>query len=372
VAVTKVATYEPRYRDQLLAFLGRAFAEYPHKSLPAYFDWMFGGNPLGSSLDAYMLLLEDDRVIGQMGTMRDRLRINGEWVDVRWVVDLNIDPAHRGGLGARQLFKRAMASARVVLATGVATHVLPIYEGLGWTRLSPVRSRYCVFRPSRLLAIARATERAPSASPSLLRLLRVADHVLPAASRAQAALLRLSRNGTPVHEVVRFESAWDADIRRLLEVCGVTEDRSVALLNWRFVERPLGRHRIFVLPSRDEGVRGMMALKWMARAPVARWLEVADYLVAPDDGAGFRRLADHVVAVAAASGLDFVRFRVSHPTHVGLLRRPVWLDHTRPINDDVFVFTREHDLLTALRSSPWHLTALASDRNETGRDEWPG
>lgn len=359
-----IVAYEQQYRTELLAFLQRVFSAYPHKSEPEYFDWMFGGNPLGTSFDTYQLLVNDDRVVGQIGSLRDRLRVGDRWVDGRWVVDLVIDPEFRGGLAARQLFKRAMAGAQLVMATGVATHVVPIYNGLGWKRLPVMRARYCVFRPSRLLALAQTTEAAPRTNSGLRFGVAVADRVLPLAGRVLAAI----QQSASVEEIARFESDWDADIARLTERLGVTEYRSAGLLNWKFVDRPIGRHRIFVLRS-GERLRGMIVLKWMMRRSVARWVDIADYLVDPDDSVGFRQLVNACLTIACQSRIDFVRFRLSHPAHTELLRQPIWVDHTRPINDDVFAYSADEHILATLESAPWHLTALASDRSETGRDE---
>ena len=368
----RVASYDPRYRDELLGFLRRVLAGYPYKADPAYFDWMFAGNPLGPSLDTYALLLADDgTIIGQIGTMRDRLRIDGQWVDALWIVDLVIDEAFRGGLGARQLFKRAMGSARIVMATGVASRILPIYRSLGWQCLTPVRARYHVLRPGRLLALASTTETPPEMSKATRLALAGADRVMPLAARARTGVQRVVGGPRRVEIVARLDAFFDDDIARIVEACGITEYRSAALLNWKFVERPVGKHRVLALRSDSGRLRGLMVLKWMERPSITRWLEIADYLVHPDDAAAFRMLVRQAESTAAADRLDFVRFRLAHPAHVALLRPPTWVDHTRPSVDDVFVFTKEPTLLSAVTSSPWHLTSLASDRNETGRDEWP-
>jgi hypothetical protein len=39
------------------------------------------------------------------------------------------------------------------------------------------------------------------------------------------------------------------------------------------------------------------------------------------------------------------------------------------MNDDLFAYSSDRALVATLESSKWHLTALASDRSETGRDE---
>ena len=371
----RIANYEPHHRDKLLHFLEHVLAGYPEKANPRYFDWMFSKNPLGSSLATYALLVDDaDAIVGQIGTLRDRLRIAGRWVDSLWIIDLVIDPAFRGGVGARQLFKQAMKSAAVVMATGVAPRIIPIYRGLGWQQLSPVRARYHVLRPSRLLALAGGTDSPPEVSRPVRITLGIADPILRLAGRARARVRRAARRLVPgalrVDTVDRFEGAWDDDLCRLTEACGVTEYRNAALLNWKFVERPLGRHEVLAIRSPGGGLRAMMVIKWMMRPDIAQWLEVADYLALPDDAVGFLQLTQHVMSLAADAGLDFVRFRLAHPAHVPLLRPPMWLDYTRPSVDDVFVFTKDEAIMGALRSSPWHLTALASDRIETGRDEW--
>ena len=367
-AAMKIVPYNAAYRDSLFGFLRRAFPAYPRKYEPAYFDWMFSRSPLGSSLDTYQLLIENDRVVGQIGTMRNRLYLGGAWVDSLSIVDLNIDPAHRGGLAARQLFKRAMASARLVFATGVAAHVVPIYDGLGWKRLTFTQSRYSVLRPSRLLALARTTEGAPAVSAPLRGVLGIADVVVPLARRAASIALG-HRSTARVEEVAQFDPASDRQLLSLTERYAITEFRSAALLNWKFVDRPIGRHRILTLRSSARDLNGMLVLKQMERAGVARWIEVADYLVAPDDAAAFRSLMDACLAIAAQERVDFVRMRLSHADHVSHLRRPAWFDYTRPFNDDVFVYSREPELLASAERGPWHLTALASDRSETGRDE---
>jgi hypothetical protein len=359
----KIVPYDPRYRSKLLAFLAQNFPAYPRKCEPAYFDWLFDGNPLGATFDTYQLLVQDDDVVGQIGSLRCRLRVGDQWVDGRWIIDLVIDPRFRGGLAARQLFKRAMSGAPLVMATGVATHVVPIYNGLGWKRLSVMRARYSVLRPSRLLALAKTTEAAPETNAALRLGIALADRVLPFAGRVLAA-----RPLSEIEQVTRFDPDWDADIHALTARLGITEYRSAAVLNWRFVDRPIGTHRIVVMRSR-RGLRGMMVVRWMTRPGIARWVDVVDYLVDPDDHTGFDRLTGAALAIAGESSVDFVRFRLSHPSHTELLRRPLWIDHTRPMNDDLFAFSGDQALVATLESSKWHLTALASDRCETGRDE---
>jgi hypothetical protein len=174
-----------------------------------------------------------------------------------------------------------------------------------------------------------------------------------------------------VDEVKCFDPSWDSDIAALLDRCGVTQFRSAALLNWKFVERPIGHHQIFVLRNSNGGLRGMLVVKWMAQTGVASWVEIVDYLVAPEDIAGFQELVRRATITTVAHGFDFVRFRLSRPEHLAVLVPPFWIDHQRLEDDSVFAFSHDKSLLDALGSSPWHATALVAHRAEPGRDEWP-
>jgi hypothetical protein len=372
ISSLQVRVLELQQRDALFAFLQRTYQHHPLKSDPTYFEWLFAGNPSGSSLGTYCLLVtEHDHIVGQIATLRTRMRIAGAWHECLWICDLYIDSDFRGGVGVRRLYKRVMGSAPIVLATGVNASTLPIYDALGWTRLQVSHSRYHVLRPTRLAALARGRGNDVAIRGLAQTALRMADQVVPLAGRAYAGSLRLATSGLPLEEVKRFDPRWDADLERLAAECGVTEYRDAATLNWRFVERPVGRQQIFVIPTAGGGVRGMLVLRWLHAPGLARWIDVVDYLVSPDDSLAFRRLTAQATWLAAAHELDFVRFRLSLPSHVALLRRPAWVDHTRPITEDVFFVSQDPGLLEAVRSTPWHLTALASDRSETGRDEWP-
>lgn len=368
----EVRRYEPRYHDELLAFLSRVFAPYPHKSEPPYFEWLFTRNPLGSSLGTYLLLVDGERVVGQIATLRDRVRIDGGWHECVWIVDLIVDPAFRGGPGVLRLFREAMRGSEIVFTTGVDASILRMFEALRWTRRSVTRAKFAVLRPGPLLALAGGSRGGVHAGTALRSALAVADLLLPVAQRLGAGARRLaSRGALHVEDVPCFGPALEGDIARLTEQYAVAEFRSAAVLNWKFTQRPVGRQQLLVLREPTGAVRGVMVLKWMTRPSVARWIDVADYLAAPNDLAAVRRLTAEAVARAAACDFDFVRMRLSWPEHVRALRRPLWVDHTRPVTDDVFFTSRDPRLREALTSSPWHLTALAADRVDTGRDEWP-
>jgi hypothetical protein len=270
-----------------------------------------------------------------------------------------------------RLFREAMHGSDIVFTTGVDASVLRMFEALRWTRRSVTRAKFAVLRPGPLLSLAGGV-RGVGAGAATRSAIAVADLLLPVAQRLGAGARRLtSRGALRVEEVRSFSPALDDDIARLTEQYAVAEFRSAAVLNWKFTQRPVGRQQLLVLREAAGALRGMMVLKWMTRPSVARWIDVADYLAAPGDVAAVRRLTAEAVARAGASGFDFVRIRLSWPEHVRALRSPVWVDHTRPVTDDVFFTSRDRRLLDALAASPWHLTALAADRVDTGRDEWP-
>jgi hypothetical protein len=366
-----IRLYEPRYQHDLLAFIRRMWPQFPNKASSDYFEWAFDRNPLGSSLGTYLLLFEGEQIVGQMQTHRDRLWVNGEWCDCIWTSDLIIDPEHRGGLILRQVFRRAMRSARLILATGTQEVTEPLYDVLGWTRLPATRTLYRVLKPSGLISAAEGRGHELQIARPARYLLSMADRLLPFAQRL-VVRSRESWSPTATVEVDRFDETWDSDITALVTQHEVTQQRSAALLNWKFRARPIGHNQLIVLRHDDGRLRGLVVLKWMAQPSGARWIEVADYLVAPGDNDGFEQLARGIVAAASLQNFDFVRFRLSLAEHVQALRRPLWVERTRPLRDTVFAFSQDRAIIETLSKSLWHLTALPADRADPGRDEWPG
>jgi hypothetical protein len=112
-----------------------------------------------------------------------------------------------------------------------------------------------------------------------------------------------------------------------------------------------------------------MVTKLMRREGV-QWAEVADYLCGPNDEGAFSGLLDSTVRQALVRGADFVRLRCGLPQHRQTLRAPWWIEKTIPVVDEVFAYSADAVVLDAVSALPWHMTSLASDRVDYGRDDW--
>ena len=369
----EIVTFQPHRLNSVLEFLARQFPDAPLKADGAYFQWRFGENPLGSSLSSYRLAVDQDTVLGQMGALRDRIQVNGAWHDCVWMVDLMLAHEYRGGLAPLRLFQSFMEQERLVLTTGAARHMLPMFQALGWNRRRIALTYYLPLRPGRLVKMAAELGRVPRwaqwAGPGLW----ASDRVMPSMYRWVSGWSRFRSDRVIVETLDEFATELDGPIQELVSAMGVTNYRSSALLEWKFSQRPLGQHTAWIARDRENGrVRGYLAAKLMRRQHVASWLEIVDYLAAPGDTTAFTSLVAKAYRMALDFKVDFARLRLSCPQHTVPLRPPWWIHRTTPISDEVFFYTKDAGLRDQLAQAPWHLTTLASDRTDNGRDEWPG
>ena len=225
----EIRTYEPELATKLLRFLEVTFPGTV-KADPAYFQWKFGQNPLGSSLDAgrgCYIALDNGEVVAQAATMADRLELDGSSIPCAWVVDLVVAPDYRGQALATDLIDTTMQHHDVVLATGMAPRPAGLFAKKGFRRVpgAELTTVLLVVHPSRTLSRRRPWARA---AVSLL------DRPLERYRRATA--------GRPTDATVEHVEAFDAEVDALVDglrpSLGATTNRSSRLYQWRFGGRP--------------------------------------------------------------------------------------------------------------------------------------
>jgi len=366
----QVRAAHPDDIPRLLPFLAEVFPEAPLKSREDYFRWRFCENPHAADGQHYWIAEQEGQIIGQLAGWPDRLRAGGHWQRCCWLVDLIVAEQHRGGLAALRLFQQAMRMQKLLLTSGAGEHLTALYEQLGFARLNPQASMYLPIRPSCLLRMAGRSSTSQQRSRWQHFAARAADYIAP-------PLQRIRRRMAYPHRRAAFPIAPDEErisrlIDREVEQLGITNDRSQEVLRWKYLSPPVGRRLCLGCRTGGEagsGLDGYAAAKYFRRGDVARWLEVVDYVVADE-----RHLAAlgalTAAVVEAALPLDFVRFRLSNPVHRDWLRARGWIDRTRPVVDDLFAYSSDTDLLEDLSRERWHLTSLAGDRADYGRDEW--
>ncbi|MCB9780222.1 MAG: hypothetical protein H6742_16765 [Alphaproteobacteria bacterium] len=369
----RIIPFEPAWLDRVLALRARTYGTEGHGHHERYFRWRHLAAP-GGLRPFYLLAVEGEALLGQWAGMVDRLHAaprpgEGRDIDVVWTMDLVVAPEARDTMAAAALFRGAMTDGRPVLATGVSPDALPFFQGFRWRRMAVVDTFYRVFRPGRLLALAGGPAGGLKATA-----LGGADAVLPRLwqARDRPALPRLwqARDRPALVRVDTLGAEVDALYRDVRERLVVSSVRTAEALRWRLDARPCGAHRTLVLRRPDGGLRGYIVLKLRDRPGIARWGELADFLLDPDDLDGFDALVEGAAAEALALDLDFLRLRTSLPQHGARLRRPWWIRRDRAPMDDLFLWEpRDADVAAALRRRPWFLTSLAGDQVETGLDE---
>jgi len=368
----EIQPLQPRQLPTLLEFLQRQFPDQPLKSDERYFRWRFEHNPLGSTLDSYLLVWEHDRIVGQMATLPDRIWDGHTWHDARWLVDLIIDTEHRGSLASLRLFQALMQKHSLLLATGAGGHMLKLYQALGWQTMPLAETYFLPLRPSRLLHIAAASGRQARPPVWMRPVLGASNLTLPLVHRARNSWQRSSSFPVQFAESVKQSADQLCQlIDRLQPALACTNYRSGEILRWKLDQRPVGDHDLLLARSANhDQLAGFLAVKWMHRQDIAAWGDVVDYLVDPDEPDLFPKLLDKLQRAAVARNVDFVRFRLSDAQHQHRLGRRWWVRRTSPVSDAVFLRAQDAELAQRLSSRPWHLTALASDRADYGGDEW--
>jgi hypothetical protein len=366
----EIVAYQPEHSAELLSFLRAQFPASPLKGDPSFFRWRFARNPLGSSLDNYHLAMENNRIVGQLGAIRDRIWARDRWLDCCWLVDLILAPEHRGArsTAALRLFQVAMKKCPLLLVTGAGPKLFRFYKALRWDYREVSGTYFAIRRPGPLLALARD---AGETRPALEPFLPLAGLAMTALQSAWGRWREWPGVEFEFDRLDRFGDESDDLIERVLPSLPATSHRSPPYLNWKFNQRPEGTH--FAIAARRKGrsrIEGYMAVKIMERRPHARWAEIVDFLTDPGDPTVFAGLLGQVTRQALEADVDFLRLRCSLKEHRNLLKSPFWIHHNRPVIDGTFFRTEDAELSRYLAEAPWHLTSLVSDRTDHGADEF--
>ena len=356
----------------MLEFLQRNYPDAPAKGNEEYFRWQFENHPLGSSGESYLLAWQGDRLLGQLASMRDRLLIEGNWVEVRWLVDLMISPEERGTLAALRLFQEMMRRPELLLAVGVGPTMQPLYAGLGWQQMQIAKTYYLPIRPRALLRLAKATGRELGGGPELLNPKAfvaamaggVLHRVLPGVVRKQQQNL----SDVTCEAISEFTPELADFLQSVTPELGITTERTQAVYQWKFLDRPGDNLQAWLVrDSKTQAIRGVLCGRLAERAELAKWLEIVDLVTLPTDRNAFVALLATATAAGLEQQLDFLRLRLSRPEQEKHLPQPWWREHTLPVTDEVFAFSQEKPLLNQLANQPWYLSSIVSDRAEDGR-----
>lgn len=355
----EVVPFADAHWPSLQGFLRRAFGEDDLRHSRDYFDWRHQNGPWGSALDAYLLLLHRNEVVGQLGAMRDRLVVDGVSTPVVWVVDLHVDEEWRNQMGSLRLLRKLMATEPVLLVSGAGPQVEKLYSSL---RFKKVRCHQTLFAPLRPSALLRAANRLDGVAALAAR---PADLLLPTVQRLAArsrddAGLSVFRVWPNEPEVAAFLERASSSHR------AIAPQRSASVYSWKLGVRPEAQVEVWGARATGGPLLGVALVKWLRRPGAFEALELVD-LVTNGDSRVERAFVRRAIADASASTVDFVRVRSAtmQPTRVP----PVWLDGTRNSVDDIYVWSKDPAFSERFVRGPFDLTSLVADRVDYGKDE---
>ncbi len=367
----EVVAYQPQHLSELLQFLREHSPANPQKGELSFFEWRYAKNPLASSLDNhYHLAIEKGQIIGQLGTIRDRIWALGQWWDCCWLVDLILAPAHRSphSEAALGLFQAVMEKCPLLLATGAGPKLAPFYAAMHCDYREFAATYFAIRHPAAMLAITQNLENSGTLWGTLLPIAGPAMSALQASHRAWH---KYSGSAFEFKPLEKFGDETDDLIERVLPSLRVTTYRSAAYLNWKFDSRPVGTHFVIAARRKDYSrIAGYIVVKIMERHPHGRWAEIVDYLADPTDPKLFEGLLDHATCRAAEFHVEFLRLCCSLAQHRDLLNAPFWIQHNPTLMDGTFFKTSNAELANCLNQEPWHFTSLVSDRTDYGADEF--
>jgi len=316
---------------RIATFIEEAYAESaPYKGRDRW-NWQFVNDPyIRASGDLVPVWIAETagKVVGQVAVQEGDLQIDGSRHPAGWVVDVMILPSYRGhGLGHR-LYAAVVKDCPVLVTLTMAEATRRMAERVGATDLGTVQlfSRIVRLNSQTVERYLRARTVHHPRVNALLRILcslflhRALACVGNLWIAARNALARMpeGRKRTQIVEVHRFGPEIDLLWHRVAADFPVAFARESKWLNWRFVDCPQMRYRIFTA-SRDGDLVGYMVLRESEPVELPKGV-IVDLLAAKND----RETVEELVAFAIevfGDKVANVESATSIPDFAGVLRR---------------------------------------------------
>ena len=293
---------------ELRVFQSEQYAERAAHLPTAHLEWLFAGNPHGSSEElGIWIARKRGAIVGQQAEMPFALHVPGTTFTSAAEIELMVDPVWRlHGVGPA-LSEAAYANHRVVCGFGMSTDATRMYVRAGWIDLGSL-DRYVL--PLRFSAPGTRGARA-IAQRGLVGLSALG---ITGLARARA---RTTRRVAVEQFDERADEVWAA-ARASHEILA---SRTAEDLRWRYDRGPHARlYRRFYL-ERGGKVFAYLVLRERV-GPWGKELQIVDYL-APD-----RRLPQvfaHCVLIGRAGGYTRLKLIARHRGARSVLRRSGFL-----------------------------------------------
>jgi GNAT superfamily N-acetyltransferase len=258
-------------KDEVLAFLRKAYAENPRQSGEKFWDWHFPESPFCDSRDLPVWLAKvDGRIAGQLAAVPVEFNVADETVPAIWILDLIVDPEFRRRGIAKKLALASKEFCPFVLGVNTPKqHAPKLLEGLGWKIFSKIpRYQKILFPGNAMHEIAR---------------------LAPLRSVANLAFAPFRRGAisSEVKIVDTFDSRFDElwDRARIQWPCSIS--RTARMLDWQFRRQPDKKFEILAHVSGGE-LRGF-AVMFFRKPNQYGFIDkasISDICYGPDDPDG--------------------------------------------------------------------------------------
>lgn len=111
----EIKPYVPDLEQKHIDFASKYWTKSRRK-IPEYIYWKFRGNQ-GKPLPSFILAIENEKVIGQLGVIPVAINVEGETYKTQWACDLMVDNAYRGAGVAKLLYDFAHQQKTITLGS---------------------------------------------------------------------------------------------------------------------------------------------------------------------------------------------------------------------------------------------------------------
>jgi GNAT superfamily N-acetyltransferase len=228
---------KPSDKDDLLAFLGKAYEENPRQSDETFWNWHFPESPYWDSANPPLWIAKvDGQIAGQLASVPVELNVAGEQHRAIWILDLIVSPDFRRRGIAKKLALASMDYCPFVLGVNTPKqHAPAMLVGLGWKIFSKIpRYQKMLFPGNAVREIAKFRS---------------------VAATVNAAFAPV-RGGYPswpnVKRVERFDKSFDQLLTDARSQWPCSIARTSAFLDWQFCRQPGKRFEILTCVENGE------------------------------------------------------------------------------------------------------------------------
>jgi len=111
----QIKSYSPEFEEAHIKFASKYWTKGRRKN-PEFIYWKFRGKP-NAELPSFILAIDNDEVVGQLGIIPCIISIEDKIYDAQWACDLMVDEDYRGKNIAKQLYDYAHNSKSITLGS---------------------------------------------------------------------------------------------------------------------------------------------------------------------------------------------------------------------------------------------------------------